>query len=209
MAAPLLLVVGPISALLRWWRRLRRGQAVTVTWRDHPEAAAASGFAVVDLTVDVPVERERAARTALTETVVRLAESLRQVDDVYHQVVRLPWEDEPRLEPVGPQLQLLGERVDLALGHRPFAGRTLVWLTLPRARGLGEAVDPLVTDPEGEGEPARLVRVAGTRWAAAGSFARGGVVTLYRVLLFVPSDSAPRLESLLERLRARLRQGSS
>ncbi len=174
-------------------------------WREHREASELAGdFAVLDLTVDVPSDRERAARSAVTELVVRVAEALRRDDDAYHQVVRLPWEDEPRLEALGPRLQLLGERCELAMGHLPFIGRTLVWLALARQHSLAEAVDPEAADPEAAGEPALLVGRAGARWSATVCVSRGGPAAVFRVLLFIPPEARLRMEGLLARLRSRL-----
>ena len=65
---------------------------------------------------------------------------------------------------MGPQLQELGDRFHLALVDGAMAGRTVVWLTLPRGRRLVGLVDPFDYDPEQPDEPESMLRRSGLRW---------------------------------------------
>ncbi len=91
-------------------------------------------LARIDTTADVPSAAVEAFRRRLTETVVRVAEALRRPDDVYHLLARDPSAEETDVLPVGPQIQELAERLHLVLGRPPMAGRTAVWMALPRFR---------------------------------------------------------------------------
>jgi hypothetical protein len=110
-----------------------------------------------DLEFDVPKAAEPQFQPRFTDTIVRVAEALRLSDDIYHLVYRLPWDDEPVVIPVGPQLQELGERFSLVQAQSAMAGRTAVWLTLGRERSLSEIVDPISYDPEAAVDPRRPV----------------------------------------------------
>ena len=86
--------------------------------------------------MDVPLQDESSFRRRVTDAVVRIAEALRQPDDVYNLVYRMPLDEEAVVLPVGPQLQELGERFFLTLNQGVVAGRTMVWLTLGRDTAL-------------------------------------------------------------------------
>lgn len=185
-------------ALVRWWRARRRGDDLRTSLDVQPfpvkEERACLKF---DLTVDVPRVLERGFHRDLTDAVVRVAEELRLPDDVYHLVYRLPWEDEPVVMALGPQVQELGERFSLALSQGSLEGRTALWLTLGRGRGLTEVVDPIRCDPEAEGEPEALLASSRSRWAMATSWARMGPSLVYRMILVVPREANERILALL------------
>jgi hypothetical protein len=103
--------------------------------------------------------------------------------------------------PIGPRLQALGERFALALGQPELAGRTVIWLTLPRAVPPAQVLDPFHYDPEAEGEPEALLAGAPIRWAMATSYRGAGSSVVHRCLLYVPADAVTEIEALLERLR--------
>jgi hypothetical protein len=126
---------------------------------------------------------------------------LREADDTYHLVYREAGEPDTVLLPVGPQIQDLAERVHLALSHVAWAGRTLVWLVLPRSRPLAEVLPDLGWSPDAEGEPDALVRRTGPRWAFALAFSLGTVATEIRLRLFLPGSAVAAVERQLERLR--------
>jgi hypothetical protein len=151
---------------------------------------------------DVPHDCETGFRTALTDTVVRLAESMRRPDDIYHFAVRYAELGETTTLPIGPQLQELGERFALALTQGALEGRTAVWLTLPRQRAVAEVLDPFGYDPEASGEPERLLTRPGVRWGMATSHLWTGPSVVHRILLYVPVSDRSTVECLLERLRA-------
>jgi hypothetical protein len=154
----------------------------------------------VDLSIDVPQPSVDGFRTRLTDALVRVAETQRREDDVYHLIYREAALDEATVLPVGPLLQELGERVHLALGQTTLAGRTAVWLTLGRGERLVDVVDPFGYDPETPGEPEGLLRRSGMRWAMATAFALAGPSTVFRVALFVPDESVPSIGAVLSRL---------
>jgi hypothetical protein len=196
-----LVLLAPAAAAARSFQRLRRGSLPRIDW--HVESMRDSaGPAVVDVHLDLPRGREAEARRVLTDALVRVAESLRQVDDVYHLVYREAGEQDTVLVPVGPQIQDLAERVHLALSHVAWAGRTLVWLVLPRSRPLGEVVTELGWDPEAEGEPEALIRREAPRWAFALAFFSGAVATEIRLRLFLPVSAVAVVERRLGRVRA-------
>jgi hypothetical protein len=151
-----------------------------------------------DLTVDVPRVIESGFHSVVTDVVVRVAEELRLPDDVYHLVYRLPWEDEPVVIAVGPQIQELGERFSLALSQASLEGRTALWLTLGRSRRLAEVVDPIHYDPETEGEPEALLASSRPRWAMATSWARIGPSLVFRMILVGPQEADDRILALLQ-----------
>jgi hypothetical protein len=78
-----------------------------------------------------------------------------------------------------------------------MAGRTAVWLTLPRSRRVVDVVDPFGYDPEAAGEPERLLAGSGMRWGMATGFAPRGPSVVFRVVLYVPTDAAETIEGLL------------
>ena len=196
-----LVILAPAAAVVRSWQRWRRGDEARVDWHVTRADGTPAGLARVDLSVDVPDSEHAAWRRRLTDIVVRIAETLRRDDDVYHILVRDPAEAECTAVPVGPQVQALGERFALVMGHRPLEARTAVWLTLPRSRPLASVVDPFGYDPERTGEPEGLVASAGPRWAAASTWIRRGASVRSRVLLFVPTEAVGAVERVLSLLR--------
>ena len=155
----------------------------------------------VDLTFDVPQPAEPGFRRRLVDAVVRVAEALRMSDDVYHLAYHLPWDDEPVVMPVGPQLQELGERFSLVQSQGAMAGRTAVWLTLGRDEALSEVVDPDTYDPEADGEPEGLLTHPDVRWSMATEWARVGPSLVFRLILVVPVDRADHVRDLLNAVR--------
>ena len=147
---------------------------------------------------DVPGVAEADFRGRLTEAVVRMADSMRAPDDVYHLLYRLPWDTEPVLLPVGPQLQELGERFSLLQSRGGMAGRTAVWLTLGREHALAEIVDPVGYDPEAAGEPEGLLTHPALRWSMATEWVRIGPSLLVRLMIVVPAHHARRVTEILD-----------
>ncbi len=192
-ALAVLTVVSPFALVVHRWRCWRRGNDIrvavaTTTW----PANGGEERRRIDATVDVPLSRERGLRRRVTDAVIRVAEVLRQPDDIYTMVYRLPWDEEAVALPVGPQLQELGERFYLALNQGPVGGRTVVWLTLGRGTALASVVDPLTCDPEGMGEPEGLLATAEARWAMASEWARVGPSLIIRLILVVPAIGRAR-----------------
>ena len=187
----------PVS-LVRWWRARSRGDDLR-TLLDVRPFPTGSGCALrkLDLTLDLPPVVERGFHRRVTDAVVRVAEELRLPDDVYHLIYHLPWEDEPVVIAVGPQVQELGERFSLALSQASLQGRTALWLTLERGRPLADVVDPLGYDPEATGEPETLIASCAPRWAMATSWSRVGPSLVYRMILVVPEEAADRILALL------------
>ena len=137
----------------------------------------------------------------MTDAVVRVAETLRASDDVYHLVYRLRSDTEPTTLPVGPQLQEFGGRFSLVLSQGALSGRTVAWLTLPRGQALAEVVDPLTYDPEAEGEPGRLLETSDARWSMASEWAHVVPSLVIRLILIVPDGRADRVRHLLAAVR--------
>ncbi len=188
----------PVS-LVRWWRARRRGYDLRTSLDVQPfPIEGESTCRKFDLTVDVPRAFESGIHRVLTDAVVRVAEELRLPDDVYHLVYRLPWEDEPVVMAVGPQIQELGERFSLALSQGALEGRTALWLTLGRERRLAEVVDPIHYDPETDGEPEDLLASSRPRWAMATSWARIGPSLVFRMIVVVPQEANDRILALLQ-----------
>ena len=152
----------------------------------------------IELALDVPAPAEHGFRRRLTDTIVRIAETLRRPDDVYTIIYRHPADPEPVALPVGPQLQELGERFSLVLSQGALWGRTVVWLTLPRDCALSEVVDPTACDPEAEGEPDELLATPAARWSMATEWARVGPSLIVHLILVIPSDAENRVKALLE-----------
>ena len=146
----------------------------------------------------MPAPAEHGFRRRLTDTIVRIAETLRRPDDVYTIIYRHPADPEPVALPVGPQLQELGERFSLVLSQGALWGRTVVWLTLPRDCALSEVVDPTACDPEAEGEPDELLATPAARWSMATEWARVGPSLIVHLILVIPSDAENRVKALLE-----------
>lgn len=196
----LLVILAPPAALVRWWRRRRRGDDVRVARRD----LGGTPLLVLELRLDAPTSREVEARTALIDALVRLAEELRSPNDVYHLVFRRPAEPESDLVGIGPQPQELAQRLGIVLSHRSSAGRTQLWLTLPRSVHLAEVVDPVAFDPDRRGAPADLILEAHPRWAMISSFARIGPSVVYRLQLHLPRPAADAVGAIVDRLSAAL-----
>jgi hypothetical protein len=195
-----LVVLAPFAIEVRGFRAWRRGPGLRFE-RTRGDLAVGDGppLARIDTTADVPSATVEAFRRRLTETVVRVAEVLRRPDDVYHLLSRDPSAEETDVLPVGPQIQELAERLHLVLGRPPMAGRTAVWMALPRSRRVAEVVDPFDYDPEAAGEPERLLAGSGMRWGMATGFAPSGPSVVFRIVLYVPADAAPTIEGLLEK----------
>lgn len=195
-----LVALAPLALAVRRYRAWRRGSRLRIeTTRGRLRVGDGEPFVWIDLNADVPTSAAvEAFRRRLTEAVVRVAESLRRPDDVYHLLSRDPAADETAVLPIGPQIQELAERLHLVLALRSMAGRTAVWLALARSRRVVDLVDPFSYDPEAEGEPERLLATSGMRWGMVTSVAPRGPSLLFRVVLFVPADGAPAVENLLE-----------
>ena len=122
---------------------------------------------------------------------------MRRPDDVYHLFYRIPGDDEGVLTPVGPRLQELGERIQLALGQPVLERRTTLWLALPADRPVARLIDPSRDDPEADDEPENLVARTTPRWAMATSRGRSGPSVIYRLLLWVPEAHADSVAEIL------------
>lgn len=195
----LLAVIAPFALIVQRWRQWRRGNAVRISVTDtSSQRVTGDDRRSFDLALDVPLAREQGFRRRTTDAVIRIAEALRRLDDVYTMVYRLPSDEEAVALPVGPQLQELGERFYLALNQGSLSGRTVVWLTLGRGRALAEVVDPSICDPEAEGEPEGLLSTADARWAMATEWARVGPSMVVRMILLVPAEGAEKVRKLLD-----------
>jgi len=200
--AVVLAVLAPFVVAVRGWKKWRRGSEIRAkTDIESLSNSAGSDLRRIDLDFDVPLPAEPGFRRRLTDAVVRVAETLRTPDDVYHLVYRLPWDEEPVAIPVGPKLQELGERLALMQSRGAMAGRTAVWLTLGRDRALAEVVDPVAYDPEGDGEPAGLLMHPALRWSMATEWVRVGPSLIFRLILVVPTHRADHVQTVLEALR--------
>ena len=201
MGAILLALLAPFVLISRSWRRWRRGPKIRSTLEIGPVDGPGVGFrSRIDLTLDVPPPAEPGFTRRLTDTVVRVAESLRGTDDVYHLIYRLPWDDEPVALPVGPLLQELGERFSLVQSQGVLDGRTAVWLALARDRALAEIIDPTAYDPEAPGEPDALLTDRRVRWSMASEWARVGPSLVVRLVVIVPTEAASRVSDLFDTL---------
>lgn len=202
IGAVALALLSPFALIVQGWRRWRRGSEVKKKILIGAlTGAAGTELRRVDLELDFPPAAEPGFRRRLTDTVIRAAETLRASDDVYHLVYRLPWDEEPILIPVGPNLQELGERFSLVQSQGAMAGRTAVWLTLGREHALSEVVDPVTYDPEADGEPEGLLSHPALRWSMATEWARVGSSLLVRMIIVVPAHHAHRVTELFEVLR--------
>ena len=190
-----LIVISPFAIVIRSWRTWRRGGEVRSIRETRPFASAGNRCRI-DLSFDVPAPAEPGFRRRLTNTIVRVAETLRRPDDVYNVLYRLPSDPEPVVLPVGPQLQELGERFSLVLSQGALSGRTVVWLTLGRDRALSEVLDLSASDPEAEGEPEALLATADARWSMATEWARVGPSLVIRLILVVPASRADDVRDL-------------
>lgn len=201
VGAVVLAGLAPFVVAVRGWKKWRRGSEIRMkTEIESIPGSAGVDLRRIDLSFDVPLAAEPGFRSRLTDTVVRVAESLRAPDDVYHLVYRLPWDEEPVAIPVGPMLQELGERFDLVQSQGAMAGRTAVWLTFGRDRALAEVVDPVAYDPEADGEPDGLLMHPELRWSMATEWARVGPSLIFRLILVVPTHRADQVQTVLEGL---------
>ena len=195
-----LAVLAPAAALVRTWRRWRCPARRRVAISES--TAAAPGRVRLELHAEVPAVEELGWRTRLTDAVVRLAESLRSADDVYHLVYRVPGEPEAVLLAIGPQLQALGERFSLALGQLELEGRTAVWPVLPRRCHVSMAIDPFAVDPEADEDRDRLLGLPELRWGLATAWVRRDGAFELRLLADLPASAALRARSILARLES-------
>ncbi len=203
--ALLLILLAPWAALVRLWRVLRRGHDGRIRWTitGAPGPDGTDGWWRLDLEINVPLAAGTGTRTGLIDTLIRIAETLRQPDDLHNLIVQQRGDEEPRLIAVGPSLQQLAERLERSFSHRDAERCTHLWLTLPRSRRLGRLVDPMRFDPEGDGALDRLVADTSPRWAAATSFGQTGAAVVYRVIL-VAAGNRDRVRTLLERLKTKI-----
>lgn len=173
--------------------RRGRGQA--------PEGAPGEGgWCRFELEVDAPTARTAAVRVLLTDLVVRVAESMRRSDDVYHLVCRPMGEEGVLLRPVGPQVESLGERLHSCLCQRDLDGRTQLRLTLPRGLRLAQVVAEGRDDPDLPGALEELPGRPGVRWAAACTWSAGAASVRFKAVLVVPAAARNAAAAGLERL---------
>ncbi|GEM_PF-5787020 len=194
-----LVVMAPWVAAVRWWKARRRGDAVRVEvgWREKSDRAVAS------VAVDVPAELESRGRAVLVDTLVRVAESLSGPGYVYNLVYREPGEPECQMVAFG-RVQDVASRLDHGLSHGAFEGLTQLWLVLPSGIRLGEHVDPVDFDPEGEGAGEALAAPLAPLWWAAVAFVRREAGVLWRVELHMGPGGREAVAGLLDRMRAHL-----
>jgi len=195
-----LVVLAIPVGLVRSWKAWRRGVDWRIGLTSRPSAEI-TGRLRVDLDADIPYRSTGDFPKRLTDTVIRIAEHLRQADDHHHYIYRDLAEPDATLLPLGPQLQELGERLILALQQSDLSNRTAVWLTLPARPAIAELVDPAVYDPDAEGEPEGLVEQTTPRWAMATEWARIDPSTIYHITLWVPENSASAVESILAKIK--------
>lgn len=195
----MLAALAPIVVAVRSWKKWRRGSELRKkTDIESLSTSVGANLGHIDLSFDVPPPAEPGFRRRLTDAVVRVAETLRTPDDVYHLVYRLPSDEEPVAIPVGPKVQELGERFSLVQSQGATAGRTVVWLTLSRDCALAEVVDPVAYDPEASGEPRALMTDPALRWSMATVWARVGPSLIFRLVLVVPANQTDRVKALLD-----------
>jgi len=203
LGVAVLAVLSPLVVLVRIVRRWRRGDEIRVIRTAGPfPTDGGEPMARVDVEIDVPAHRAAAERERITDVVVRVAERLCAVGDVYHVIYRIAELPETVAMPVGPQLQELGDRFALVLGQRSMAGRTVVWLTLPHGLSMAELLDPTRYDPEAPGEPEALLATAPMRWAMTTDHVEAGPSVVHRLLLYVPSKRRSDVEKVLTRLES-------
>jgi hypothetical protein len=193
------MVLAPLTFVIQWWRRFRRGQEPRFSHQQRPFDGGSSGeLQRIDIELDYPQPVDPSLHRRITSVIVRVADHLRRFDDVYYAVHRLAGDPEPHLVPIGPQLQGLGERFLLALGQGVLAGRTVVWMALPSSVALVEVVDPFDCDPDED--LLSLLAIAAARWIVASCWARIGPSWVLRLVLIVPTESAGRVVELLDAL---------
>jgi len=197
VAAPALLVLAPAAAVIRGWQGWRRG----ADWRIEIERIPRGrDRARLDVTADIPRAAESGFVRRATHSLIRIAETLRRPDDVYHLYYRVPGDDDGVLLPVGPRLQELGERLSLSFGQSALEGRTTLWLTLPANRPAADHVDPSRDDPEAPGKLEELIARPGTRWAMAVRRTHLIPSTVHRIMLWLPDESAETVVRILRDL---------
>lgn len=195
-----LVVLALPVGLVRSWQAWRRGDAWRIDWTSPGDGESEQIHLRIELVADIPIRSTGSFPQQLTETVIRIAEHLRQSDDRYHAVYRIASEPDAILLPVGPSLQKLGERLQLSLGQGELAHRTALWLTLPAHQAIATLVDPETYNPEAEGEPLGLVNRSDARWAMAMTWGRIGPSMVHNVVLWIPETSLPTVETLLGRM---------
>jgi len=201
IGAAVLAALAPFVLAVQGWRKWRRGSDIRTNVNiESLTNSEGADLRRIDLSLDVPQPAEPGFRRCLTDAVVRVAETLRAPDDVYHLIYNLPWDEEPVAIPVGPKLQELGERFALVQSQGAMAGRTAVWLALGRDRALAEVVDLVTYDPEADGEPSGLLTHPDLRWSMATEWARVGPSLIFRLILVVPGEAERRVSPLLESL---------
>ncbi len=190
-------LLAPMAAAVRTVRGWLRGSETRIR-SEH--TAFANEMARVDLHLDVPPEMRESVGRSLTDIVVRVAETLRRPDDIYHLIYRERGAEETIVLPVGPLLQELGERFHLVLSQEALALTTCVWLTLARDQRVVEMLDPFDYDPESAGEPEALLTRSGMRWGMGSTVVPGPASVLFRLVLFVPESSVDLIDRLFQRL---------
>lgn len=197
--ASLVVLAIPVG-LVRSWKAWRRGADWRIGWTSRPPTDISEKVRI-DLNADIPSRSNGDFPRRLTDMVIRIAEHLRQPGDHYHHIYRDLAEPDAILLPLGPRLQELGERLNLALRQSDLSNRTAVWLTLPARPAIAELVDPAIYDPDAGGEPEGLVAETDARWAMATEWAQIGPSTIYHLTLWVPQNPASAVESLLAKIR--------
>lgn len=201
--AMVLAMIAPVALFMQRLRRWRRGTEIRATIHGAPlTTAAGTEVCRLDLRLDIPPPAEPGFCRRLTDVVVRIADSLHRVDDVYNVIYRLPSDPEPVVLPLGPHLQELGDRFFLVLSQGALAGRTVVWLTLGRERPLSEVVDPIGFDPGAAGQLEALLAHPDLRWSMATEWARVDPSLVIRLVLVVPTEAQNVVSDLLCALSA-------
>jgi hypothetical protein len=193
-----IIILSPLAVAVRFVRRLRRGETTRIRTE---RSDFTDRLARIDLSVDAVQSRVETTRSSATDVAVRVAESLLRADDVVHMLSRDAAAEETVIVPIGPRVHELGDRFHLALAQGSLAGRTAVWVALPRSRRVVELIDPDSYDPDAEGQLEGLMENSEIRWAVATSFASDDVSTLYRLAFFIPVDSVGTVEAILRRLQ--------
>lgn len=197
LAAPVLAVLAPVTAIFRTWARWRRGSTVVVKTGNEDFERFESGWAKVTAEVNIPDTIDGVR--LLTRSVVRIAEALHTAGQVFHLVYREPGNEETITVPLGLTINDMAERFALSCRRSILDGSTLLWLCLPRGRHLGEFLDPIAYDPDAPGEPEALLQTAPITWALALGRHRGGVSTVFKMEFIVPRGSADQVMTVLAR----------
>jgi hypothetical protein len=196
--AMVLVMIAPAAMFIQRLRRWRRGTEIRATIHQTPlTTTAGADVCRLDLGLDIPSPAEPGFCRRLTDVVVRIADSLHRVDDVYNVIYRLPSDPEPVMLALGPHLQELGDRFFLVLSQSALAGRTVVWLTLGRERPLAEVVNPIGFDPEATNQLEALLAHPNLRWSMATEWARVGPSLVIRLVLVVPTEDLNMVRELL------------